>query len=350
MPEQELPDLLPATRRELREQTRRGARARHDGRHGRKSRRPAPRPARRVSGGRSVLGRLPIVALILAGVGLLLYPATATWLSDRAHALTVSSYAETVEQVPDAERARILQEARDYNSRIGVQTLTDPYTDVDEVQATSEQYLRQLRVDGSDVMARIRIPTINVALPIRHGTSEETLATSVGHLQGSSLPVGGRSTKSVLTGHSGLPNASLFTDLHSIEVGDMIYIDVLGETLAYRTSQIEVVLPTETDLLNIDNGQDRVVLITCTPIGVNSHRLMIVADRVDIPSDGPVLEEAQAAVEIPFPWWAVGVGGALVGAGAVLFGPLLFTRRRHAEEDPTVVLPDDARTALTADD
>jgi sortase A len=265
------------------------------------------------------------VLIALAGIALLLYPSAGNWLAARAHATATASYVEDVTALPDSERTALLDDARAYNSRIGVQTLTDPYTDVAEVEATSAEYERQLRPHGSDTMARIRIPAADIDLPVRHGTSESTLAQAVGHLQGSSLPVGGTDTNAVLTGHSGLPNSRLFTDLHDLVRGDLIYLDVLGETLAYRVAQIETVEPTDTDLLKVESGHDYLSLVTCTPIGVNSHRLIVRAERTTLSAD----ESAEAAAPtptVPFAWWAVTAAAAAIGGALVV----LIPGRRHA--------------------
>lgn len=276
--------------------------------------------------------RLPVVLLALAGVGLLLFPSAGNWFADRAHARSLSSYATAVEQVPDTARADLLAQARAYNDRIGVQTLTDPYTDVAEVTATAEEYEEQLRLDGSDTMARIRIPTIDVSLPVRHGTSETVLARGVGHLQGSSLPVGGEGTNAVLTGHSGLASARLFTDLHELVIGDLVYVDVLGTTLAYEIDLIETVLPTQTDLLKAQDGADLLTLITCTPVGVNSHRLIVRAHRVELPADAATVDEATAVPTVPFPWWLVAAGLAVAAGLSMVLVP--GRRRRSGRRRP----------------
>nr|WP_195969105.1 class C sortase [Cellulomonas hominis] len=261
-----------------------------------------------------------LVALV--GVGLLLYPSAGNWFATRAQAASTNSYVAAVERIPQADREAVLRRAREYNARIGVQTLTDPYTDVDEVEATSAEYDDQLRVEGAEAMARVRIPAIDVRLPVFHGTSEETLTAGVGHLQGSSLPVGGPDTNAVLTGHSGLPNAILFTDLHQVVTGDLVYIDVLGETLAYRVDLIETVLPTETDLLRVVAGEDLLTLVTCTPVGVNSHRLVIRAERVELPEgDEAAAETSTEAQAVPFAWWLLGAAGAVLTGAVVLVVP-----------------------------
>lgn len=268
------------------------------------------------------LRRLPAVLVALVGIGLLLYPSAGNWFAARAHAASTNSYVAAVDQLPQPDREAALRRAREYNARIGVQTLTDPYTDVEEVQATSAEYDNQLRVDGAEAMARIRIPTIDVRLPVFHGTSEETLTAGVGHLQGSSLPVGGADTNAVLTGHSGLANATLFTDLHRVAAGDLLFVDVLGETLAYRVDLIETVLPTETDLLRVVADTDLLTLVTCTPIGVNSHRLVVRAERVELPEAAEAAAEVSTQTQgVPFPWWLVGAGGAVLTGTVVLLVP-----------------------------
>ncbi len=293
----------------------------------------APTRHARAGGGlRPSWGRLPAVLVALLGVGLLLYPATGNWFAARAHAAATASYAQATQALPDADRERLLAAARDYNDRIGVQTLTDPYTDVDQIEATSAEYDSQLRVSGSDTMARIRIPQIDVDLPVRHGTADHTLAIGVGHLQGSSLPVGGASSNAVLTGHSGLANATLFTDLHGLRRGDVMYVDVLGTTLSYEVESIDTVVPTDTALLTVVRDRDYLTLVTCTPIGVNSHRLIVRAARVPIPADPLAAGVAAPVPAVPFPWWIVAAGTAvLIGAISIVAPARPRTVRKRAD-------------------
>lgn len=174
-------------------------------------------------------------------------------------------------------------------------------------------------------MARLRIPTIGASLPVFHGTSDETLERGVGHLQGSALPVGGAGTNSVLTGHSGIPQSRLFTDLHDLVAGDVVTVEVVGETLTYRVERIATVLPTETDLLQPVPGADLLTLVTCTPIGVNTHRLLVQAHRVD-EADLPAAVIVAGAAGAGFPWWGLVWSGALTWGLWFAVRPAALTR------------------------
>ncbi len=276
---------------------------------------------------------------------MLLYPAAGNWFSDRAHAAEVSGYTETVDSLPVGERSEILGRAHDYNSSLATDRIEDPYglaaaaASSDAASTTGGDpsnpasaglgYRDQLRLGSSETMARLRIPTIGASLPVFHGTSDETLERGVGHLQGSALPVGGAGTNSVLTGHSGIPQSRLFTDLHDLVAGDVVTVEVVGETLTYQVDRIDTVLPTETDLLQPVPGADLLTLVTCTPIGVNTHRLLVQAHRVD-EADLPAAVVVAGAAGAGFPWWG------LVWAVALSWGlwfavrPKILTRDRAA--------------------
>ena len=176
-------------------------------------------------------------------------------------------------------------------------------------------------------MARVKIPSIEVDLPIYHGTDEETLLRGAGHLEGTHLPVGGESTRSVITAHRGLANATMFTDLNRVSEGDSFTIESLGETLVYRVNEIQVIDPTDTGSLQSESGKDLVTLITCTPLGVNTHRILVTGERIT-PTPAPALHEAGKAPEIPgFPWWALlGTGGILLIGGYLVRRGFVDTR------------------------
>lgn len=260
-----------------------------------------------------------IVLLAFAGASVLMYPTAGNWFSDRAHAAEITGYIATVDSMPTAERAAEIDRARQYNASLVRGRLSDPYSTPGGDDESAE-YLDQLSTSPTGTMARIVIPALGIALPVYHGTSTEALSRGIGHLQGSALPVGGPSTNSVLTGHSGVPQASLFTDLHKAEVGDLVYIETMGETFTYRMTIIETVLPSETDLLQPVVDKDLITLITCTPIGVNSHRIVIRAERVDETEDTtPTVVGGTAGPG--FPWWALALGTAFVSCGAHLARP-----------------------------
>ena len=251
-----------------------------------------------------------VALLVIAGTAIFTYPSAASWFSALAQDGEVSGYVSEVAALQDPVKERILDEARDYNAAIPEILLTDPYAADPSTETTAdgavERYLAQLQTPGSKVMARVQIPAINVDLPIYHGTSEEALENGVGHLFGSSLPVGGASSHSVLTGHSGLVSATLFDNLKDVQLGDTFSITVLDEVLYYVVDDIRTVLPTEVEDLAIGQNKDYVTLVTCTPTGVNSHRLLVRGERVDVQQLAPA-ERVVAGSDgsAGFPWWAL---------------------------------------------
>lgn len=225
--------------------------------------------------------RAAAVLVILGGLAAVMYPFLSNYLFDHRSDSQITAYTTDVEAADDGETERLLQEARDYNARLTESTveLTDPFVEED-VQEDVDEYYNILNINDSGVMGYIDIPVIGVYLPIFHGTAAETLEAGVGHLEGSSFPVGGASTHAVLTGHTGLSSAKLFTDLIAMEVGDYFCIHILNELLFYRVDQILVVEPEDTSALHIISDMDYVTLVTCTPYGINTHRLLVRGVRV----------------------------------------------------------------------
>ncbi|WEK13440.1 MAG: class C sortase [Candidatus Microbacterium phytovorans] len=270
----------------------------------------------------SVAHGVAAVVLVL-GAGTMLYPSAAAWFSDRAHATEVSGYVSDVDAAGDSALTRAVDAAQDYNARLPEGPLRDPFLLTSDGTAASveegrDEYLSLLRFGDSPTMARLRIPEIGVDLPIAHGTDADTLARGVGHLYGSSLPVGGRGSHAVLSGHSGLPEATLFTHLNELEAGDTFAIDVAGRTLTYRIDQILTVDPRDGDALRRVPGRDYVTLLTCTPIGVNTHRLLVRGERVaDARGDTAARALAPQAADPGLPWWALGAAAALSVGTAV---------------------------------
>lgn len=222
------------------------------------------------------------IMVFLAGLSLLAYPAVSNLLYEKKQEELMEHYDSIVgEKMTADEQAEELQECRDYNRGLlqGGVLLTDPF-DMSQLDPSALPYAGLLNVDEEGEMAYLRIPAINVELMIYHGTEEEVLQKGVGHLQGSSLPVGGTGTHCVLSAHTGLNDKKLFTDLDQLENGDIFYIHVLGEILAYQVDQIRVVLPEETEDLKINAQEDYVTLVTCTPYGINTHRLLVRGTRV----------------------------------------------------------------------
>lgn len=296
------------------------------------------RRARRTARSRWTWQQVVVAVVLMAGVGILLYPTAADWFAARVHATEVSGYVDYTDALPDEARERMLEAAHTYNDDLPGGPLRDPYLlneagEVIDMREGRAAYDRELVGEPGDVMARVQIPAIDVDLPIYHGTEDEVLKRGVGHLYGSSLPVGGAGTHSVLTAHSGLPSATLFTNLNKVEVGDAFSVTVLGETLYYEVDQIVVVEPDVGDELRQIPGEDHVTLITCTPTGVNTHRLLVRGVRVE-GSAADVAEltgtsfDANAA-DPGFPWWSVLALAA--GTGTYL---LLRPRRRASGQEP----------------
>ena len=220
-----------------------------------------------------------IIATVIFTIGFLIfiYPlASNTYNAFRDRKLSLT-YNEIVDNLSDERRQQYLQAAYDYNKKLSQNTIQV----ISEKQhETDEEYEALLNVSGASIMGTIDIPKLAVSLPIYHYSSENSLNKGVGHIYGSSLPVGGESTHSVLIGHRGLPSSRLFSDLPDLEKGDVFYIKVLGETLAYEVDRIKVVLPTEVEDVQIVNGEDYVTLVTCTPYGVNTHRILVRGHRI----------------------------------------------------------------------
>jgi sortase A len=227
---------------------------------------------------------IAIVILMLSGLSLLLYPLVAnTWNNYRQTKL-ISTYEDTVNEA--AENGEIdygeeLAKANAYNDELLPSILPDSFATAEAAEVEDESYLECLNLAGDGIMGYVQIPEIGIKLPIFHTTSEEVLEIGAGHLEGSSLPVGGENTHAVISAHRGLPSASLFTDLDKLKIGDCFFLNILDETLAYEVDQILVVEPEETDALAVVDGEDLVTLLTCTPYAVNTQRLLVRGHRVE---------------------------------------------------------------------
>ncbi len=259
--------------------------------------------------------------VFLTGLGFLLYPTVSDRWNRMHQTRAITAYAEAAASMDDADYEKVMAAARAYNGELaargGSVTLTE------EEKAA---YEAQLNITGQGVMGYIDIPKIDCYLPVYHGTTEGVLQTSVGHLEGSSLPVGGESTHCVLSGHRGLPSARLFTDLDQIITGDMFMVCVLDEALTYEVDQILVVLPEETEALAIETGKDYCTLVTCTPYGVNSHRLLVRGRRTDTLSGEMTQRITADAVQIETP---LVVSVAAVPMVVVLLAALVYGVRRR---------------------
>lgn len=226
--------------------------------------------------------------ILLVGLCLLLYPTVSNWWNSLHQTQAIAGYTEGIENTSQEELQAMLDAAHTYNESL--RKRDNSFILNDEEMA---EYESLLNIGGSGVMGVIEIPAINVNLPIYHGTEEEVLQVGVGHIAGSSLPVGGTGTHCLLSGHRGLPSARLFTDLDRMIEGDIFTVTVLDNTITYEVDQIRIVLPAEVDELAIVDGKDYCTLITCTPYGVNTHRILIRGHRVDnIEGEAPIKREA----------------------------------------------------------
>lgn len=250
--------------------------------------------------------------LFLAGLTVLLYPSFSDLWNQRRQESMIGTYVETVAQLTKEDHSALRQAAQEYNAGLDG-TFHDAFI-ADRI-GQDDPYWSLLDPDGSGVMGYIEIPKISVRLPVYHGTGEDALQRGIGHLAGTSLPVGGAGTHCVLSGHRGLPTALLFTDLDRLISGDRFYLHVLDETLAYEVDRIAVVEPTEVSDLLPESGADYVTLVTCTPYGVNTHRLLVRGHRVPyVPEETPVITPVQQLAH-SFGWRGK---AALAAGGAVL--------------------------------
>ncbi len=319
-------------RSELAEQQRKESKGRR-GRKGREGRKGDKGRA----GRKGLVLNVILWVLAMVAVSALLYPTASNWFEDRRHNSEISGYLSSVADTSPQERTHKLDVAYLYNDELEPGPLIDPYTAADP-EAMKETplykaYLEVLRVTGSDAIGTITYPRLGIGLPIYHGTSDAVIRKGVGHMYGSSMPVGGPGTHSLLTAHSGLPNAKLFTKLPDAKVGDEFRINVLDEDHYYVVRDIVTVAPDGVDFLEIVEGEDWVTLFTCVPIGVNSHRILVQAER----TEGPSSESSRRAldgdgVEVGFPWWAVIWGAAAIGLGWFLLVPPRKKRKDDSEE------------------
>ena len=216
-----------------------------------------------------------LIVVLLAGLSLLLYPFVSDYWNSLHQSRAIATYMEAVTELDEAAYEEWWDGAKAYNASLpGTQNRFLP--DKEE----QRNYEKLLDISGTGILGYVEIPNIDVLLPIYHGTDEEVLQVAIGHIEGSSLPVGGESTHCVISGHRGLPSSRLFTDLDQLTEGDIFILRVLDETLTYEVDQIHIVEPDDTSLLGIEEGQDLCTLITCTPYGINSHRLLVRGKRI----------------------------------------------------------------------
>lgn len=222
------------------------------------------------------LSTIILVLIFLVGLSLLLYPSVSDYWNSLHQSRAIATYAEAVAQVDDTDYEKMWEDAQRYNETL--LNKSDRWNMSDEEWA---EYYELLNVSGNGIIGYIEIPQIKVALPLYHGVDEAVLQIAVGHIEGSSLPTGGAGTHCVISGHRGLPSASLFTNLDELVEGDVFMMRVLDETLTYEVDQIRIVEPTDLSSLEIEEGKDLCTLVTCTPYGINSHRLLVRGHRIE---------------------------------------------------------------------
>ena len=278
---------------------------------------------------------LSLAALVVVSLGVVLYPLIANFLSEKNRSLIETQYTEAIEQMDTTALDAARTEAEEYNKTL-VTIPEKPYTK-DALIKAAESYDTLLNVREDGLMGYVEIPAIGVNLPIYHGTEESTLDRGVGHLLGSSLPVGGLGTHCVLTGHSGLAGQKMFSDLNLLKEGDLFFLRVLGQTLAYKVVEIYTVLPEDTGKLTIDAGRDLCTLVTCTPYGVNSHRLLLRGERTEYEEAVSVIEDADFTPVVESTWGDEyrhgliygGLTVAGIGAGCGIYKAVKKPRRRR---------------------
>ena len=264
-----------------------------------------------------------LLALVfLAGLSLLLYPTVSDYWNSFHASRAVAAYAQEVADLNGAEYDRLLEAARDYNARVPERSNTFALTEAEQAE-----YQSLLNMDGTGIMGYIEIPTIKLSLPIYHGTEDSVLQIAVGHLDWSALPVGGEGTHCVLSGHRGLPSAKLFTNLDQLREGDTFTLRVLDEVLCYEVDQIRIVEPQDTAALLPEPGQDLCTLVTCTPYGVNTHRLLVRGHRIETPDSADAIRVTSDAMQIEPILVAPAVGVPLVLLAVAIL--LLSDRRRR---------------------
>ena len=240
----------------------------------------APTHSNKENSAMKKLSTVLLIATFVAGLSLLLYPTVSNYWNTLHASRAVATYVDAVQNMGEDKRREMLQKAIDYNK-----SLTSDNQRLTISSARRQEYESILDVDGNGMIGYIEIPNVNITLPVYHGTNDDVLQIAVGHLDWTSLPVGGTSTHCVLSGHRGLPSAKLFTNLDQVKEGDTFVIRVLDEVLTYEVDQIRIVEPAAVDDLMIENGKDYCTLVTCTPYGVNSHRLLVRGHRVENESE-----------------------------------------------------------------
>ena len=256
------------------------------------------------------------VALFIAALGLTFYPIISNYVNTLYASEIHTAYEEVIEQTDNSALLEAKELAVAYNESITPGAAQDTYSQ-ESLKEASVDYESQLNIAGDGIMGYVHVPKIDVRLPIYHGTDSDALERGIGHLLGSSLPIGGADTHSILTAHSGMASQKMFSDLPQLAIGDVFYLNVLGETLAYQVDEINTVLPHDTTYLGIEQDMDICTLVTCTPFGVNTHRLLVRGSRIPY-EEAEVIEEVTTQEEVASTWEQQYIKGLVVGLAVVL--------------------------------
>ena len=271
---------------------------------------------------------LPVL-IILVGLGVLMYPVISTQWNNRVQEQVAKQYEEQLSQKPVEEVNQALAAAKAYNRTQTDGPILDPWlARISKDNTAYQEYEAQLA--GVSAMSQMAIPSIDLRLPIYHGTGEDTLQRGLGHLYGTSLPVGGVGTHAVITGHTGLTTATLFDNLVDVKEGDAIYVSTFGERMKYQVRSTEVVLPDQTDSLRTQPGKDLLTLVTCTPYGINTHRLLVHAERVPMDADEEsILDESTSTIQ----WWMWVLGAVALLVLAALIWWIIREKKKSDRKD-----------------
>ena len=243
------------------------------------------------------------VLVFFVALGITLYPIVANQYSTAHQSQIYTQYQQELETADSARLSAAAKRAAEYNAALYSLARQDGSFSENAITQAEVDYAEQLNLTGSGIMGYVQIPELGVKLPIYHGTAEATLDKGIGHLLGSSLPIGGESTHAVLTGHSGMASQVMFSDLSQLQIGDIFYLDILNEHLTYQVDQIKTVLPNDTTYLGITQGADYCTLVTCTPFGVNTHRLLVRGSRISGNSEGDEITVESPEAELPVSIW-----------------------------------------------
>ncbi|MBQ7895136.1 MAG: class C sortase, partial [Oscillospiraceae bacterium] len=262
--------------------------------------------------------------LFITALAVTVYPLIANALAEKYRSEIQTQYFEKVESMDTTEIDKVKNEAEKYNRLLNSGVVQNNYSN-EALDLASVGYEAILNLNGDSIMAYVEVPALEIYLPVSHGTEAETLENSVGHVIGSSLPIGGSDTHCVLSGHSGMSDQKMFSDLNKLQEGDIFYIHVLDETLAYKVSRIDTVLPENTSLLGIEDGKDMVTLVTCTPFGVNTHRLLVRGERTDYVEAAEEVAELEETQDTSSTWTEEYWKSVVIGIVVLIVLILIFS-------------------------